>query len=259
MSKENVRRWAKEIIPVFVILPLSILFSLFPDTITLLKVWKVTYTVFFRFFQRTFSLCLPLYLVNPIYHFIIDKGKRDLLRMEQKESFNIAPIKHWIYRPFQGIGIGFLFGAKLVGLIQITTMPAVGSSPSFQIGLFNLGRLLIVAGITMLISLLLSILWTFDDLGIRYHNRRDQEVKMIGKYAGMMAPLIFGSYGMFTLFKNYPTIDALIRVVKIIIALYPPLVVLAVAHTHFIKRRPDFVSKMGILKEGSICQVNKKL
>ena len=51
-------------------------------------------------------------------------------------------------------------------------------------GQFQLGRFMVVTGITILVSLLLSTLWTLDDMGIRYFNRKDYEIKMVGKYMG---------------------------------------------------------------------------
>jgi hypothetical protein len=84
----------------------------------------------------------------------------------------------------QGIGIGLLFEAKLLAALQIltgvTAQPVLFSSR----GQIQLERLLVITGITVVISLLLSTLWTLDDMGIRYANRKDQELKMIGKYVG---------------------------------------------------------------------------
>jgi hypothetical protein len=91
-------------------------------------------------------------------------------------------------------------------------------------------------------------------MGIRYHNRRDQELKMIGKYVGTLMPTIFGLYGLFSLLANYPKESALVDVFRIILAFYPPMVVFVVIHTHFITRKTDFHLKKSLLKKGRIFQ-----
>ena len=177
-----------------------------------------------------------------------------MIQLGHPREITIHPLKHWLFRPFQGIGIGFLFATKLLALIQTITGPATDSSPPIIPGHFQLGRLLLVTGITMFISLLLSTLWTLDDMGIRYHNRRDQELKMIGKYVGTLMPLIFGLYGLFSLMAHYPKESGLVHVFRIILAFYPPLVVFAVVHTRFITGKIDFHARKNLLKKGGIWQ-----
>ncbi len=88
-------------------------------------------------------------------------------------------------------------------------------------------------------------------MGIRYFNRKDQELKMIGKYAGTLMPVIFGFYGILNLFANYPTAVALFFVCKIAVVLYPPLALFAVLHTYFVRSRRASFSKDS-LKRGGI-------
>ena len=252
--KETVRRWSKEMIPVFLVLSFSLFLTFYSTDTSSSGVGKVLYRIFLRFFRYTFFLCLPLYVLRPIYAFIIEKRREALVQIEKQTELTISPLKHWLFRPFQGIGIGFLFATKLLAVIQVITGPPTSSIPPFIPGQFQLGRLLLVTGITVLISLLLSTLWTLDDLGIRYHNRRDQELKMIGKYVGTLMPTIFGLYGLFSLLANYPKESALVHMFKIIIAFYPPMVVFAIVHTHFIKGRADFHSKKNLLRKGGIWQ-----
>jgi hypothetical protein len=248
------RRWFKELIPVFLVLAFSIIFSLYMGDHSTSGGWKVVYRIFLRFFRFTILLCLPLYILRPIYKFILEKGRKSLLQLEQPKAIIIEPLKHWLFRPFQGIGIGFLFATKLLAVIQVITGSPTGSSLPFIPGHFQLGQLLWVTGITIFISLLLSTLWTLDDMGIRYYNRRDQELKMIGKYVGTLMPTIFGLYGLFSLLANYPKESALIDVFRIILAFYPPMVVFVVVHTHFITWKKDFHLKKSLLKKGRIWQ-----
>ncbi len=217
-----------------------------------MKGWEVVYRSLFRFFRFTLFLCLPLYGLLPVYGFLVGKISGRLLQMERMEDLRIHPVKHWIFRPFQGIGIGLLFETKLLTALQIVT--GVASKPFllFSRGQFQPGRLLVITGITVMISLLLSMLWTLDDVGIRYHNRKNQEVKMIGKYAGTLMPIIFGFYGIFSLIEDFPTEQVFIYLFKTVIILYPPFTVFAVFHTYFLKNRAEYFSKKISLKKGGI-------
>ena len=126
--------------------------------------------------------------------------------------------------------------------------PTVGSSLLIPEGHFQIGRLLLITLITVFVSLLLSTIWTLDDMGIRYFNRKDQELKMIGKYVGTVMPVIFGFYGIVNLLANYSTAEAFLFAFKIAVVLYPPLAVFAVLHTYFIRSRDGLFSKSYLRK-----------
>jgi len=164
----------------------------------------------------------------------------------------LQPAKHWIFRPFQGIGIGLLFETKLLGALQIiagvTTKPFLLSHQSQ----FQLGRMLISSAITVIISILLAILWTLDDVGIRYVNRKDQEMRMIGKYVGTVMPILFGLYGILSLVADFPSMQVFSYLLKTIIILYPPFMVFTIVHAHFVQNRATYFSQKASLKEGGI-------
>ena len=248
------RHWSRETIPAVLVFIFSIIFSLYLSDQSGSESLKVVYRVFLRFFRYTLFLCLPLYLLKPIYRFILNKGKGGLIQLGHPREITINPLKHWLFRPFQGIGISFLFATKLVALIQTITGPLTSPSPPIISGQYQIGRMLLVTVVTIFVSLLLSILWTMDDMGIRYHNRRDQELKMIGKYVGTIMPLIFGLYGLFSLLAHYPKENTLLHVFRIILAFYPPLVVFVVVHTHFITGKIDFHARKNLLRKGGIWQ-----
>jgi hypothetical protein len=76
---------------------------------TFLKGWESVYRGFVRFLRFTFSLCIPLYMLLPIYSklgFVFRRMKGVLIQIEGIQGLEIHPIKHWLFRPFQGIGIG---------------------------------------------------------------------------------------------------------------------------------------------------------
>jgi hypothetical protein len=248
--------WLRYTAPALAVLLVTVAFSLFHDSSEHLASWQAAYRAPLRCLRFAFLLCVPLYALPKIYRFIIRKKTEALLQMEQVEGLTIRPAKHWIIRPFQGIGIGLLFGTKLLTILQLIAGASVGSSLLIPESHFQLGRLLIIAAITVVVSLLLSTLWTLDDLGIRYFNRKDQELKMIGKYAGTLMPVIFGFYGILNLLANYPTAEALLFVFKIAVVLYPPLALFVVFHGYFLRSRRRLFSDSN-LKKGVIWQGTK--
>jgi hypothetical protein len=249
--KEPAGQWIRELLPAFLVLALSLAFQLYWSNRPAVEPWSVVYRVFLRFLRYAVFLCLPLYFLGPLYTSILKKKGRTFIQAALAGGLKIDPIKHWLIRPLQGIGISFLFATKLLAVIQIVSLPSLDGSIPFTPGHFNVGRLLVSSGITVVISLLLSILWTFDDLGVRYYNRRSQELKMIGKYLGTLMPTVFGLYGVFSLYAHSPGESALIRVFRIVIALYPPVVVFAVVHTYFLRKRRDyFLGRVSLPKGG---------
>jgi hypothetical protein len=117
-------------------------------------------------------------------------------------------------------------------------------------GQFQFGRFMVVAGITVLIALLLSTIWTLDDMGIRYFNRKNHEIKMIGKYAGTLMPILFGFYGVFSLFSQFQQAQALLYLFQVAVILYPPFAIFSIFHTHFVQKRAEDLSKRLFVEKG---------
>jgi hypothetical protein len=243
---------SREISPALSVLFFSILYSYFFDSFTPIKGWEVLLRVLIRFIRFALPLCLPLYALLPIYRFVVARMREKLLQTEKKREPNLHPIKHWIFRPLQGIGIGLLFETKLLAALQILTGMTAQPVLFFSRGEIQIGRWLVIIGITVIISLLLSTLWTLDDVGIRYVNRKDQEIKMIGKYVGTLMPILFGFYGIFSLIAGYPTKQALIFLFRIVMILYPPFAVFAIMHFRFLRGREEHFSERTLVKKGGI-------
>ena len=51
--------------------------------------------------------------------------------MNQRRFRPIDPLRNWVLRPLQGIGINFLFGTKLVAFLQLLTASASASAALF--------------------------------------------------------------------------------------------------------------------------------
>jgi hypothetical protein len=253
MLSKNFHRWSKEAWPAFLILILSIAFSIFSGEFAFLRGWESLCRGFLRFFRTALFLCLPLFLLPSIFGnlgSLIRRREKIFIQIKRKQKLNIRPIKHWFSRPFQGIGIGLLFATKLLGVLQIVTGSTATASILFPQGQFQLGRLLVVTGITILVSLVLSTLWTMDDLGIRYFNRKDYEIKMVGKYVGTLMPIIFGLYGLFSLFDQFSKMQALTYLFQMIVILYPSFMVFSVLHAHFVEKRAEALSKRLFIEKG---------
>jgi len=202
-------------------------------------------------------------LLPPIFTklgFVTTKRRGVFIQIEKKQELDVHPLKHWFFRPFQGIGIGLLFATKLLGALEIISGPSATASLFFPTGQFQLGRFLMVTGITVLVSLLLSTLWTMDDLGIRYFNRKDYEIKMVGKYVGTLMPIVFGLYGVLGLFNQFSNVKALIYLFQMVVILYPSLTIFSVFHAHFVQKRAEnllerlFIEKGSLPHEGSVSQ-----
>jgi hypothetical protein len=245
------RSLTREMTPALIIL-LFTLGVLFFGGVAFSDGWQGVVRAVLRFVRFTLSFCLPLYVLPGIYGFIVKRKRDVLLQTDQKQALEINPIKHWIFRPFQGIGIGLLFSTKLLTILQVIAGTVVKSSLLIPEGHFELRRLILTTVITIFVSLFLAVLWTLDDTGLRYFNRKYQELKMIGKYVGTLMPTIFGFYGVFSLFANYPAGAAFVYVCKIAIVLYPPLTVFAVLHMRLIRSRTDFFFRNNEVRRGGI-------
>ncbi len=252
MNFRSVPLWAKHIFPSILILGLTTVASLLfghtqaPGREVILK-------ALLRFFRIAVVLCIPLCFLFPIYRSVIEWKRHAFLWVARGGDLTIHPLKHWLFRPFQGIGIGFLFRSKLLGVLQLVTGPTVSTSMVMPRGSFEGHAYLLITAVTVFVALLLSVLWTLDDMGIRYFNRRDQELKMIGKYVGTLMPVVFGTYGVLGLMANYPTGEAVLSIFRTVLILYPPFVLFAVVHTYAVKHRKAFVAMRNTIEQGAIC------
>ena len=253
-GSKNLHRWTKEVGLGLLVLIFSIVASIFLGEFTFLKGSEAIYKGLFRFLRITLLLCLPLYLLFPIFEGlgrVVQRKNEAFFQVKEKQELEIHPVKHWLIRPLQGIGIGLLFGMKLLSVLQVMTGTTTRASLLIPTGQFQPGRFLIVTGITILISLLPSTLWTLDDMGIRYFNRKNQEIKMIGKYAGTLMPILFGFYGAWSLFSEFQKTQAFIYLFQIVIILYPPFTIFSVFHTHFVQKREEILLERLFIEKGN--------
>jgi len=267
-SSNKFRRWSKEIGHAVAILILTISLPIFLGEFTFLKGSEAIYKGLFRFFRITLLLCLPLYLLLPVFGRlgkVVQRKNSTFLQVKEKQGLEIHPVKHWLIRPFQGIGIGLLFGIKLLSVLQVITGSTASASLFIPKGQFQFGRFLVIAVITIFVSMLLSTIWTLDDMGIRYFNRKNQEIKMIGKYVGTLMPIFFGFYGVFSLFSQFQKTQAFLYLFQVAVILYPPFTFFSVFHTHFVQKRAEnlldrlFIEKGNLTDDERVPMVKKEI
>jgi hypothetical protein len=252
MLRKSVPPWVKDAGPSIAILCLAIIASLFFGH-SKAQSGQIMARTFFRFFRIALVLCIPLGVLFPVYRRIIGWKKDVFLRVRQNRELTLHPAKHWLFRPFQGIGIAFLFRSKLLAMLQLVAGPSVPASLVIDHGDgFGMNRFLVTSAISVFVALFLSVLWTLDDMGIRYFNKRDDELKMIGKYVGTLMPALFGVYGIFGLMAHYPVAEALLNIARTVIILYPPFVLFAVLHTYVIRHSDAFLHTTNMVKAGEI-------
>ncbi len=252
-------RLAKELGPALIVLLLTIVCSDFLTTATPLSTWEIIYRILFRFVRFTFFLCFPLYVLLPLYGFVIQKIRGSILQTGGVPNLELHSTKLWIFRPLQGIGIGLLFETKLLAALQIVTGVATRPFLFLPTGQLQTGRMLVISGIAVVISLLLSLLWTLDDMGIRYVNRKDQEMKMIGRYVGTIMPILFGFYGILTLITGFPISQVLMYLFKTVMILYPPFAFFTIFHAHFIQSRAEYFLRKAMVTKGGIWEGDERL
>ena len=161
---------------------------------------------------------------------------KDLPAEPLSENREFSRLHSWLVRPLQCIGLAMLIAAKFITFLQIYTREAITTSTVLPPPHFSLGRFLSITAIAMTTSLLLSFLWTLDDLGMRYSNRKTGEVRMIGKYIGILLPVIFGFYGILNLFESHEQLLAIRYIFQMIVVLYPPFVVMTVLHFLYMEK-----------------------
>ncbi len=238
-------------------LAISTFITEFTFTFGFTALWKAL----LRFLRLSLLLSLPLFLLprmGSLLEGFFNRGSRQLIQVEGERDLSIHPLKNWVLRPFQGIGLSMLIATKLLGFLQIYTGDRISVDAVLPPGQFNPGRFLSVTAIGIIVSLLLSFLWTLDDLGVRHYNRKAKEVRMIGKYVGLLLPIVFGFYGIINLFEDHSRILAAQYIAQMVVVLYPPFVVFNVLHARYLARNESFILKKLKAAPGAVLMDRKE-
>jgi hypothetical protein len=224
--------------PVFAVLVANTLIAAFLTEFTFISGVAALGKVPVRYLRLSLNLTLPLFLL-PVFCLmvqgLINRREKGLMGT-QDGNLEVSQGKTWLLRPFQGIGLSLLLAAKLLAVLQGYAGTPLASSAVLPPGQFLLGRFFAVLSLGILVSLLLSLVWALDDLGIRYRNGRTGEVRMVGKYLGAILPIAYGFYGFINILNDVPFLQAVSYVFPMAVVLYPPFCTLTVCHTVYVRR-----------------------
>jgi hypothetical protein len=236
-TQKPVKRIFFSVWPALAVLFLSLIIASFFAEFTFVSGVDSIWKILLRFLRFLFILILPLPLLPrtcAIMQYFLNRGSLRLIQIREECHHAINPWQNWLIRPLQGIGLSMLIATKLIALVQISTASPIDSSIILPPAQFDSGRFMSATAIAVMTSILLSFLWSLDDLGIRQHNKRTGEIKIIGKYIGVLLPILFGLYGMFSLFDSHEHLLAIKYIAQMVVVLYPPFLVMTVFHTIYI-------------------------
>ena len=150
-----------------------------------------------------------------------------------------------------------VIATRLLLFLQTQTQGLISASAILPPLQFNPWRFISTFSIAVVTALLLAIIWSMNDYGIRYYNTKTAEIRMIGKYLGLLLPVLFGSYGIISLLENYAHPAAAFYIVQMTIILYPPFVVFGVIHNYYIQKYESLLlNKLKV--EEYVVHINKK-
>ena len=150
-----------------------------------------------------------------------------LVKTSPPRESELERVISWFLRPIQGIGLCLLAGESLIELVEYST----GLSYSAQLArttLFILGSLIV--------SVLLSIVWTVDDLSLKI-SHSSGDLNSAGNTVETVLSIVTGAIDITRLFQFNTPIGAIYSLAGLIFALYPPYLVFAVIHDEYIRPR----------------------
>jgi hypothetical protein len=245
-NRKLTNSFLQETWPSLAVLLVTVCIASFVTEFTFVSGIKALWKVLFRFLRLTLVLTLPILLLPHMCSMmkgIFNTKHRRLMQIQEEAGLNLDHLQVWFLRPLQGIGLSMLIAAKFVGVLQLYLGTPINERVIVPTGQFNLVRFLSANSILFLTSLFLLFLWTIDDLGIRQFNKKSGEVKMIGRYVGVLLPIIFGFYGIFALFGESARSQAIWYIVQMALVIYSPFVILAIIHSRYLRSHEAYLMK----------------
>jgi hypothetical protein len=242
LRKKSIQENIRELGPALAILLATLVVSTFFTEFTFAFGWNALWKTFLRFLRLSLILTLPLLLLPglcSVLHRFLSRGTHQLIQVEKDCDLAIHPLKNWLLRPFQGLGLVMLIAVKLLAFLEIYTGHPITANAILPPRHFEPWRFVSSTAIFIVASLLLSLLWTLDDLGVRHYNRKTRELRMIGKYLGVVLPILFGTYGVVTLFGDHTRALAVQYILQMVVLLYPPFVVFNVWHARYLRNHEE--------------------
>lgn len=223
------------ILPVYVVFGLTIVVSQATGHPPGLFLSLSTSGIVTRFVLATPVLVAPIAILPRLLSYAAKLVKNNRLlgqfartRAVPHQEFTVSD--DLVLRPFQGMALSLIFAERFLSFLEYSTGTSFAS-------LLLRSTIFAFLMVSPLISLFLSIMWTFDDLGVKQYNKETGEARMLGSSIGVAIPLITGAISVFTMFRRASPIDALIDLVGALMILYPPYVIFVILHHEFVRRR----------------------
>jgi hypothetical protein len=221
-------------LPAFVVLGLTLIISMASGNPDDLFLAHSTDGILARFVLTTPVLIAPILLLPRIldrtHRFAISHQLGQFVKSKAAPLHEFTVSNDLVLRPLQGVAISLIFAERFLDFLQFST----GISYASLILRSTVFAFLMV---NPLISLFLSFVWTFDDLGVKVYNEKTDESRMLGRSVGIAIPLITGAIGTFSIFHRTQPIIALIDLAGALMVLYPLYLLLVIFHHQFVRTR----------------------
>ena len=237
-----------ELWPAFATLLATLIIATFITEFTFTFGAKAFGSILARFVRLFLNLTFPLLFLSSICALVqpfLNRNPGQLVQVKKEEDTVFHAFQSWVVRPLQGIGLLMLMATHFLGplgeyLGSSFTGPTISTIPTMPPpGELTLGRFVNLA----VTSILLSFVWTMDDLGIRHYNRKTEEIRIVGKYLASLLPILTGFYAIYSLFKDQPPLVAVLMIVQRIVIFYPPLVTFNVLHNYYVNKNGTILLK----------------
>jgi hypothetical protein len=247
-----------DLAPVWLVLAVSLAGRALGEPLALVLGAQEPWLALWRFVRLCLVVALPALALPWLCSLLgwwLNRGSGRLLAVPALPEARTSRLVLWLLRPGQGLGLLLLAASKVLALLQLYTgaglhvvdLPSAGQ---------HISRLrLTVWGAGVAISLVLSALWTLDDLHLRLYDAKSGEIRRLGRYLGVVLPVLFGFYGIYQVFAENAHLPALRMTARMILVLYPAFVVLSVLHSHLLRAgRKSLLRRLGPLAAEVVVQ-----
>jgi hypothetical protein len=192
----------------------------------------------------TACLAAPIAAIPRILSFASKRARGGLIgrlvRTETNRPVEVKRLDMCLLRPLQGVALSLILTDRLHQLAELS-----GETEYLRL----LTRLVLPLVGNMLVSLLLSTIWTLDDLGLRFYFERTGEVRTAGSNVGVILPVITGIISVASLYWNRTMAEAVTGIAGIVLSSYPAYAFFTAIHHEFMRRRTlKLLSQLSVAK-----------
>ena len=222
------------ILPAFLVLALTVIVSLATGHPEYMFLSRTTIGILIRFAIVTPVLVAPIAIIPRLLTLTARLAKSSgilgqFVRTRAHPHHEFTVSDDLVLRPLQGMALSMVFAERFLSFLEFST----GTSYSAILVRSTIFAFLML---NPLISLFLSYMWTFDDLGVKIYHRQTGEARMLGGSIGIILPLISGVIGVSILFRRTYFADALMDLLGGFMVLYPPYVLCVIFHHQYVRK-----------------------